>query len=58
MEASSMTLINNDKSYIFFFNTLVNVQSYLAWVLGFDIKPLPIKYLGMPLSINSLRKSY
>ena len=55
MEASG-TMINNEKSYIFIFDTPKTIQPYLAQVLGFEIGSLPSKYLGMYLSVNSLKK--
>lgn len=56
MEASR-TRINNDKSFILFFNTKGNVKTYLAMILGFSTGNLLYKYLGMPLSDNFLKLS-
>ena len=56
MEASG-SQINNQKSCTFFSNTQGNVKTYLARIMGFSIGNLPTKYLGMPLSENSLKLS-
>lgn len=52
------TYINNEKSNIFFYNTPVPSQSFLARILGFWIGSLPSKYLEISLVTNSLRTSY
>jgi len=51
------TLVNNEKSSIFIFNTSMNIQTFLARLMSFGIGSLSIKYLGMPLAFNSLKKS-
>ena len=56
MEASG-TKINNEQSCIFFFNTQGNVKTYLGRILGFSTGNLSSKYLGIPLSYNSLELS-
>lgn len=47
-EASS-TLINGENSRMYFFNTNMLVGRNLARIMGFQIRSLPVKYLGTPL---------
>lgn len=56
MEASG-TKINNEKSWILFFNTQGNFKNYLARILDFNTGSLPSKYLGMPLYDNPPRNN-
>jgi hypothetical protein len=42
--------INHSKSMIYFFNTNPAIQRNLANILGFELKMLPTKYLGIPLT--------
>lgn len=42
--------INKDKIEIFFFNTLMLSQAFLARTMGFRIGKFPTKYLGVQLS--------
>jgi hypothetical protein len=55
LEASGMK-INQTKSQLFFFNTPPIVNTFLAETLGFSCISLPMKYLGVPLVDNSLKK--
>ena len=54
MEASG-TLVNNDKSNVYFFNVTNETKVYLARLFGFNIGSFPLKYLGVTLSISPLR---
>ena len=54
MEASG-TLVNTDKSNVYFFNTNEPTETFLARTLGFKIGAFPMKYLGVPLNTSSLR---
>jgi hypothetical protein len=54
-EASGMC-VNEEKSNIFFFNTPQSIQHHLTGLLGFQPSKLPSKYLGVPLTENSLKK--
>ena len=54
MDASG-TLVNTDKSNVYFFNVNNATQAFLARTLGFNIGTFPMKYLGVPLSITPLR---
>jgi hypothetical protein len=47
--SASSTVINQEKSHLFFFNTPPSVQRHLSNLLGFQISSLPAKYLGAPL---------
>lgn len=49
------TLINGEKSNVFFFNTNPMVQGHLVCFLEFHISNISVKYLGFPLVSNSLR---
>jgi hypothetical protein len=55
-EASGMC-VNEEKSNIFFFNTPQLIQHHLTGLLGFQLSNLPSKYLGFPLTKNSLKKN-
>jgi hypothetical protein len=46
-----------DKSQIFFFNTPPPIQRHVFDILGFNRSSLLSKYLGIPLTNNSLRNS-
>lgn len=52
MKASSMDL-NLFKSVILFFNTHIAIQRNLTTILGFHIKSLPSRYLGVPLTTQA-----
>ena len=54
---ASSTTINENKSQIFFFNTPLWIHLNIAKMLGFQISSLPTKYLDVPLSDNSQKKS-
>ena len=54
MEASG-TLVNTDKSNVYFFNSNTSTQNFLARTLGFKIGSFPMKYLGITLNIAPLR---
>jgi hypothetical protein len=54
-EASGMH-VNEERSNIFFFNTPQLIQCHLIGFLGFQLSKLPLKYLGVPLTKNSLKK--
>ena len=54
-QASGMDL-NLDKSSICFFNMHVAVQRHLTNILGFKIRSLPSKYLGIPLTDKPWQK--
>lgn len=56
MQASG-TMINNDKSNIFFLNALAPAQAFLTRNLAFTIQSFPWKYLRMPLILNLIRTS-
>ncbi|GLJ29509.1 hypothetical protein SUGI_0581720 [Cryptomeria japonica] len=55
-EVSSSTFVNLQKSKIFFFNTSPLIQHNIARILGFQRSSLPSKYLGVPLSVDVLKK--
>lgn len=46
---ASRTIVNKDKTNIFFFNYLEAIHMHLTRSLGFKMEPLPFKYLGVPL---------
>ena len=48
--AASGQLINEGKSSIFFFNTPLSIQRLIAHILRFQIRILPMLYLGIPIS--------
>ena len=50
--------INEDKSFIYFFNTPRLIQNRIAGILRFQIASLPLMYLGVPLSLGSQRRDY
>jgi len=54
MEASC-THINKEKSCAYFFNTIGNVKTYLARILGFRVGELPTTYVGIASAIILLR---
>jgi hypothetical protein len=54
-DASGMC-INEEKSQLFFFNTPHPIQCHLTRILGFQRCKFPSKYLGVPLTENSLKK--
>ena len=54
MEASG-TLINNEKSNVYFFNINNDTQRFLARTLGFKIGTFPMKYLGFPMNHSFLK---
>jgi hypothetical protein len=54
-DASGMC-INKEKSQLFFFNTPQPIQCHLTRILGYQQCKLPSKYLGVPLTENSLKK--
>eukprot|EP00253_Pinus_taeda_P007377 PITA_07377 len=56
-QASGME-INFSKSTIFFFNTHPVVQAHLSQLLGFRIGSLPLKYLGVPLTLKPWQKNH
>eukprot|EP00253_Pinus_taeda_P030024 PITA_30024 len=49
------TQINNEKSCAYFFNAIGNVECYLSRMMSFSVGELPTKYLGIPLTIISLK---
>ena len=49
------TLVNKDKSHVYFFNINNACQQYLARLLGFHIGSFPMRYLGVPLCKTQLR---
>ena len=49
------TFINEQKSQVFFFNTLLCIDNNIDYLLGFQRSTLPTKYLGIPITDNSLR---
>jgi hypothetical protein len=53
MAASGM--FNQDKSHIFFFNTLISIQFNIFRILGFRESSLSSKYLGVLLLENVVR---
>jgi hypothetical protein len=55
-EASGVE-INHSKSMIFFFNTNLTIQRNLANILGFELKALPTKYLGISLTDKAYKMS-
>ena len=55
-EASGMEF-NLSKSWIFFFNTPIQIQNHITQLLGFTQSVLPSKYLGLPLIDNPLRNT-
>ena len=46
--------INEAKSQIFFFNTPIRIQMSITQILDFRRSPLPYKYMGLPLTQNTL----
>ena len=46
--------INEEKSSIYFFNTPDLIQQRIARTLRFQIGSLPVKYLGIPISVSKL----
>ena len=50
--ATSGYLINKGKSSIFFFNTSLSIQRRVAHILKFQIRSLPLLYLGIPISVG------
>lgn len=50
--ASSGQKINEDKSFIFFFNTQL-IQSRIAQIVHFHFGSLPLNYLGIPIIVWS-----
>jgi len=54
---ASGALINQIKSQIFFFNTLVITQRAIGCIMGFSSASLPSKYLGAPLMASALKHS-
>ena len=54
--AASGQQINEGKSSIYFFNTPGPIQQRIAHTLRFQIGDLPLKYLGIPISMSRLPK--
>ena len=52
--AASGQQINEEKSSIYFFNTPDLIQQRIARTLRFQIGSLPVKYLGIPISVSKL----
>lgn len=51
---ASGQLINEDKSSIFFFNTLGPIHRRIANILRFQVGSLPLTYLGIPIFVKRM----
>ena len=51
---ASGTIVNNEKSHVYFFNVINDSQVFLERILGFCIGSFPMKYLGVPLCKTQL----
>jgi hypothetical protein len=54
---ASGAMINQRKSYIFFFNIPLNIQCNVTRILGFQKGSLPSKYISAHLMENFLRNA-
>ena len=50
------TVVSQNKSKVFFFNTNIAIQRNITRILGFQREQLPSKYLGIPLTDKLLSK--
>jgi len=50
--------INEGKSSIHFFNTPQSIQLRIARILRFQVRALPLIYLGVPLALGTQLKEY